>query len=40
MIEAERDEMQLWRDTGQLSDVSLRLLENELDHEEGALPPP
>jgi len=39
MIEAERDELQLWRDTGQLSDVSLRVLENELDHEEGALPP-
>ncbi|EFC86123.1 Na+/H+ antiporter [Parafrankia sp. EUN1f] len=40
MIEAERDELQLWRDSGQLSDISLRHLENELDHEEGALPPP
>ncbi|WP_163553005.1 Na+/H+ antiporter [Candidatus Frankia alpina] len=40
MIEAERDELQLWRDTGHLSDASLRLLEDELDHEEGALPPP
>ncbi|MCM3883855.1 Na+/H+ antiporter [Frankia sp. R82] len=39
MIEAERDELQLWRDTGALSDVSLRLLESELDREEGALPP-
>ncbi|WP_368861411.1 Na+/H+ antiporter [Frankia tisae] len=39
MIEAERDELQLWRDTGHLSDASLRLLEDELDHEEGALPP-
>ncbi len=40
MIEAERDELLLWRDTGNLPDSSLRLLENELDREEGALPPP
>lgn len=37
MIEAERDELQLWRDVGELSAASLRLLESELDHEEGAL---
>lgn len=40
MIEAERDELLLWRDSGHLPDTGLRLLESELDHEEGALPPP
>ncbi|MGH3557478.1 Na+/H+ antiporter [Mycobacterium sp.] len=37
-IEAERDELLRWRDAGMLPDQSLRVLERELDHEEGALP--
>lgn len=39
MIAAERDELLQWRDTGRLSDRSLRILQRELDHEEGLLPP-
>jgi CPA1 family monovalent cation:H+ antiporter len=39
MIAAERDELLQWRDTGRLSDRSLRMLMRELDHEEGLLPP-
>lgn len=38
MIDASRDEYLQWRDTARLSDSSLRLLLNELDHEEGLLP--
>lgn len=37
-IEAERDELLRWRDAGMLPDQSLRVLERELDHEEGTLP--
>ncbi|HET8630394.1 MAG TPA: Na+/H+ antiporter [Thermomicrobiales bacterium] len=37
MIEAERDELVHWRDAGRLSDPALRLLERELDQEEGLL---
>ncbi|NJC72649.1 Na+/H+ antiporter [Planosporangium thailandense] len=40
MIAAERDELLTWRDTGQLSDADLRVLESELDHEESILPTP
>lgn len=39
MIDAERDELLQWRDTGRLPDTSLRMLLRELDHEEGVLPP-
>lgn len=39
MIDAERDELLQWRDTGRLSEDSLRILQRELDHEEGLLPP-
>jgi monovalent cation/hydrogen antiporter len=37
LIELQRAELVRWRRTGKLSDESLRLLHNELDHEEGAL---
>jgi Na+/H+ antiporter len=37
-IDAQRDELVRWRDTGMLPDESLRVLERELDHEEGLLP--
>lgn len=36
-IEAQRDELVRWRDAGALPDRSLRMLERELDHEEGML---
>ncbi len=37
-IDAERDELVRWRDAGMLPDKSLRVLQRELDHEEGMLP--
>ncbi|TAM66442.1 Na+/H+ antiporter [Mycobacterium sp.] len=37
-IDAQRDELVRWRDAGMLPDQSLRVLERELDHEEGTLP--
>lgn len=40
MIDAEREELLEWRDAGRLPDTSLRVLQRELDHEEGVLPPP
>jgi CPA1 family monovalent cation:H+ antiporter len=39
VIDAQREELLRWRDAGRLPDASLRILERELDHEEGALPP-
>jgi CPA1 family monovalent cation:H+ antiporter len=39
MIAAEREELLHWRDTGRLSDRNLQMLQRELDHEEGMLPP-
>jgi monovalent cation/hydrogen antiporter len=38
MIDAEREELLAWRDTGRLPDADLRVLERELDHEESLLP--
>ncbi len=38
MLDAEREELLAWRDRGQLSDLSLRKLERELDYQEGVLP--
>jgi Na+/H+ antiporter len=38
VIEAEREELLRWRDTGNLTDEGLRTLERELDHEELLLP--
>ncbi|OLF10682.1 Na+/H+ antiporter [Actinophytocola xinjiangensis] len=38
MIAAEREEMLSWRDSGQLLDADLRILERELDHQESILP--
>ncbi|HEV7210716.1 MAG TPA: Na+/H+ antiporter [Blastococcus sp.] len=38
VIDAQRDELLRWRDAGRLPDESLRILERELDHEEGLLP--
>jgi len=40
MIDAEREEIIRWRDAGRLPDRGLRVLQQELDHEEGILPPP
>jgi CPA1 family monovalent cation:H+ antiporter len=40
VIEAQREELLRWRDAGQLPDEGLRMLERELDHEEGLLPSP
>jgi monovalent cation/hydrogen antiporter len=40
MIDAEREEILRWRDAGRLPDRGLRVLQQELDHEEGILPPP
>ena len=40
MITAEREVLVAWRDSGQLSDPDLRMLERELDHEESILPSP
>lgn len=38
VIGAQREELLRWRDEGRLPDVSLRLLERELDHEENTIP--
>ena len=38
MIEAERESLLDWRDSGRLPDASLRVLQRELDHEESLLP--
>jgi Na+/H+ antiporter len=38
VIAAQREELLQWRDVGRLPDESLRILERELDHEEGLLP--
>jgi Na+/H+ antiporter len=38
VIEAQREELLRWRDAGNLTDEGLRVLERELDHEEGLLP--
>jgi monovalent cation/hydrogen antiporter len=38
VIDAQRDELLRWRDSGRLPDSSLRILERELDHEEHTLP--
>jgi CPA1 family monovalent cation:H+ antiporter len=40
VIEAQREELLRRRDAGQLPDEGLRVLERELDHEEGLLPSP
>jgi Na+/H+ antiporter len=40
VIEAQREELLRWRDAGRLPDEGLRVLERELDHEEGLLPAP
>jgi CPA1 family monovalent cation:H+ antiporter len=40
MIDAEREELLAHRDSGRLSDASLRALQRELDHEESLLPAP
>ncbi|HEY4277760.1 MAG TPA: Na+/H+ antiporter [Conexibacter sp.] len=38
MIDAEREELVRWRDGGRLPEASLRMLQRELDHQEGLLP--
>ena len=38
LIDAQRDELIRWRDSGRLSDQSMRQLQRELDHEERMLP--
>jgi CPA1 family monovalent cation:H+ antiporter len=38
VIDAQRDELLRWRDSGRLPDESLRKLQRELDHEESTLP--
>jgi len=38
MLDAEREELLAWRDRGELSDLSLRKLERELDFQEEVLP--
>ena len=40
MLDAERDELVTWRDSGRLPDASLRTLQRELDHQESLLPAP
>ncbi|RZS80037.1 sodium/proton antiporter (CPA1 family) [Motilibacter rhizosphaerae] len=40
MIDAERQELLDWRDSGRLPDADLRVLQRELDLEESVLPPP
>ncbi len=37
-LDAQREELLRWRDLGRLPDESLRILQRELDHEEGLLP--
>jgi len=39
VIAAQREELLRWRDAARLPDEGLRILERELDHEEGLLPP-
>jgi CPA1 family monovalent cation:H+ antiporter len=38
VLDAEREELLRWRDAGRLPENGLRVLERELDHEEGLLP--
>ncbi|WP_448626097.1 Na+/H+ antiporter [Geodermatophilus sp. URMC 64] len=38
VIDAERDTLLRWRDVGRLTDAGMRVLERELDHQEGLLP--
>jgi monovalent cation/hydrogen antiporter len=38
VIDAQREELIRWRDSGRLSDASLRRLQHELDHEESVIP--
>jgi CPA1 family monovalent cation:H+ antiporter len=38
VLDAEREELLRWRDAGRLPEAGLRVLERELDHEEGLLP--
>jgi CPA1 family monovalent cation:H+ antiporter len=38
VLDAEREELLRWRDAGRLPESGLRVLERELDHEEGLLP--
>jgi NhaP-type Na+/H+ or K+/H+ antiporter len=38
VLDAQRESLLHWRDVGRLPDESLRILERELDHEEGLLP--
>jgi CPA1 family monovalent cation:H+ antiporter len=38
LIDTERSVLVQWRDAGRLPDTSLRILQRELDHEEGLLP--
>jgi CPA1 family monovalent cation:H+ antiporter len=38
VLDAEREELLRWRDVGRLPEAGLRVLERELDHEEGLLP--
>ena len=38
VLDAEREELLNWRDAGRLPEAGLRVLERELDHEEGLLP--
>jgi CPA1 family monovalent cation:H+ antiporter len=38
VLDAQREELVRWRDAGRLPDAGLRVLERELDHEEGLLP--
>jgi CPA1 family monovalent cation:H+ antiporter len=38
VLDAEREELLRWRDAGRLPEEGLRVLERELDHEEGLLP--
>jgi CPA1 family monovalent cation:H+ antiporter len=38
VLDAERDELIRWRDAGRLPDSGLRVLQRELDYQEGLLP--
>jgi monovalent cation/hydrogen antiporter len=38
MIDAQREELLRWRDSGRLSDSCLRTLQHELDHEQSVIP--
>ncbi|MGH3153225.1 MAG: hypothetical protein ACRDOB_21190, partial [Streptosporangiaceae bacterium] len=40
VIDAQREELLRWRDSGRLPDASLRIRGRELDHEERAFPAP